>query len=275
VDAKKEPQHLRESGEHLQHIRRRFTETAGAFAQFVLAGRLEESKHAAEALTRDFAGAHNASALDLCCGPGTFVRAMAAHVRSAVGLDITAAMLERARQQTMKSGLVNVSFVSADVNALPFRDESWDIVFCGYALHHLLRPDHVVAEMAQVVRSGGRLGITDMFVPDGADSETLNRIERLRDPSHATTLKMADLRRLICKAGLREIFIQPHERHREFNDWMHVGGHKPGSPEYVQVRRLMEDSLQRDVTGYRPRIDSETGKLHFTQHAILILAEKP
>src|SRR5436190_20094111 len=99
-----------ETGEHLQHIRRRFTETASAFADFVPAGRVEESKHAAEVLTRDFNGLENAKALDLCCGPGTFVRALAGRVKFAVGVDITPAMLARARQETSATGLANVSF---------------------------------------------------------------------------------------------------------------------------------------------------------------------
>jgi ubiquinone/menaquinone biosynthesis C-methylase UbiE len=183
-------------------------------------------------------------------------------------------MLTRARQETVTMGLANVEFVSGDVNALPFADESWEIVFCGYALHHLLHPDHVVREMARVVRRGGRVGITDMFVPHGADSDALNQVERVRDPSHATTLSIADLQRLLEEAGLREVFIQRHERHREFNHWLHVAGHEPGSAAYAEVRRLMEAALEHDRTGYRPRIDPSTGELHFTQHAVLIVAER-
>src|SRR3954454_6556387 len=99
-----------ETGEHLQHVRRRFTETAGAFAEFVLAGRVEEFKHAAEVLTQNFQGLENAAALDLCCGPGPFVRALAARVKFAAGLDITPAMLARAREATSCAGLSNVAF---------------------------------------------------------------------------------------------------------------------------------------------------------------------
>jgi ubiquinone/menaquinone biosynthesis C-methylase UbiE len=264
-----------QSGEHLKHIRRRFTDTAAAFSDFVLTRKAGEAEHVAEAIARSLDGASRASAVDLACGPGTFVRSMARHVARAAGVDITPAMLARARKEVEAAGLANTTFFCADVEALPFADGSWDIALCGYALHHLLRPAQVVREMARVVRSRGRVAVVDMILPQGADAETHNRIERVRDPSHTHTLTIAELKALFRDAGLREIAAETNERHREFDDWMHVAGAEPGSAIYTEARRLMEADLGRDCGGFSPRLDPQTDALQFGQHFLFLLAEKP
>jgi ubiquinone/menaquinone biosynthesis C-methylase UbiE len=261
--------------EHLQHIRQRFTDTAAAFSDFVLARKAGEAEHVAEAIARSLNGAARASAVDLACGPGTFVRSVARHVARAAGVDITPAMLTRARQEAAAAGLANTTFLCADVEALPFADASWDISLCGYALHHLLRPAQVVREMARVVRSGGRVAVVDMVLPEGADAGTHDRIERVRDPSHSHTLPAAELRRLFGDAGLREIAAKPHQRLREFDNWMRVAGSEPGSAIYAEARRLMEANFGLDASGFSPRIDPQTRALQFTQHVLFLLAKKP
>ena len=262
-------------GEHLKHIRQRFTDTAVAFSDFVLTRKAGEAEHVAEAIARSLDDASHASAVDLACGPGTFVRSMARQVARAAGVDITPAMLVRARREAAAAGLANTTFFCADVEALPFGDACWDIALCGYALHHLLRPAQVVREMARIVRSGGCVAVVDMILPEGADAETHNRIERVRDPSHASTLTMAELRGLFGDAGLREIAAETHQRHREFDDWMCVAGAEPGSATHAEARRLMEADLGRDGSGFSPQRDPQSGALQFTQHVVFLLAKKP
>jgi ubiquinone/menaquinone biosynthesis C-methylase UbiE len=260
------------SGEHLKNIRHRFTNTAGAFSDFVLSRRAEEAERVAAAVTRGLDGA--ARALDLACGPGTFVRALAKRLPRTAGVDFTPAMLARARREAELAGLSGTAFVCADVSALPFADKSWDLCMCGYALHHLLRPEHVVREMARVVRRGGRVAIVDLVLPQGAVAAVHNRIERMRDPSHASTLAPAQLKRMFRDAGLRELAADLEQRQREFDQWMHVAGHAPDSPGYAGTRGLMEASLQNDESGFSPRIDPATGALQLTQHALFLMAEK-
>jgi len=263
------------TAEHLKSIRRRFTDTAASFADYALARKAGEAEQVAAAIAGSLAGAGRASAVDLACGPGTFLRAMAGHVARAAGVDITPAMLARAREEAARAGLANTTFFCAGVEALPFADASWDISLCGYALHHLLRPAQVIREMARVVRPGGRLAVVDMILPEGAGAETHNRIERVRDPSHAGTLTVAQLRGLFGEAGLREIAAEPRQAQREFDDWMRVAGSEPESAIHAEARGLMEACLADDSSGFSARRDPGTGALHFTQHLFFLLAEKP
>lgn len=69
-------------------------------------------------------------------------------------IDLSRQMLIRARQR-MKSRVP--SFVTADLSYLPFADESFDGVTCGYVLEHLPEPQMGLAELARVMRPGGRM----------------------------------------------------------------------------------------------------------------------
>ena len=113
-------------------------------------------------------------ALDLAAGTGDLVFAAAPHVRQAVGLDVTHRMLQLAAIK--KTGLrsvsrlgeppvASISFVTADMLALPFADGSFDVITTGYGLRNV--PDlHVtLAEIARVLVPGGRLLSLDFNRP--------------------------------------------------------------------------------------------------------------
>lgn len=89
-----------------------------------------------------------------------------------VGIDMTPAMLERARAAASQSGIRNVEFRDAYMEALPVPDGWADVVISNGVLN--LTPDkpRAVGEMFRVLRSGGRLQIGDILVdrevPEGA-----------------------------------------------------------------------------------------------------------
>jgi arsenite methyltransferase len=89
-----------------------------------------------------------------------------------VGIDMTPAMLARARAAATESGINNVEFREAYMEALPLPDGWADVVISNGVLN--LTPDKqkAVGEMFRVLRSGGRLQIGDILVnrevPEGA-----------------------------------------------------------------------------------------------------------
>jgi SAM-dependent methyltransferase len=93
--------------------------------------------------------------LDLSCGPGAFVRALAAAAPGAliVGLDISRAMLEVAAQRA--SGYTNVVLVRGDAHALPFIDGAFGGVNNAGALHAYDDPELVFREIRRVLRPNG------------------------------------------------------------------------------------------------------------------------
>lgn len=100
--------------------------------------------------------------LDCGCGPGSITRGLAAAAAPGVvvGLDLDPAILGRARQAAQgEPGALR--WVRAGVEALPFADASFDVVFAHTLLMHVDDPAAVLGEFRRVLRPGGRIGLVD------------------------------------------------------------------------------------------------------------------
>ncbi len=98
-------------------------------------------------------------ALDVGCGPGTVTASLARAVGPdglALGLDISEAMLGRA---VRVEGGAQIGFLRADAQRLPLRDETVDAVVSIAVLQLVPDPAAALAEMARVLRAGGRLAV--------------------------------------------------------------------------------------------------------------------
>jgi len=264
-------------------VRDRFTRTADQFSRFALTTRSKEADHLAALVSPR----GTELALDLACGPGTFTHAFATRTRQLLAFDITPAMLHRARASVAATSLANVSFGCADAAILPLTSASLDLAVCGYSLHHISDPACVLAELARVLCPSGRVALVDLIVPAGASSDIHNRIERTRDASHASTLTVPEFSALVEAAGLRLFALELTERLRQFDNWMLIAGHAPGSPDYRATRRLLEDTIPSDSAGFRPRLipaqsfadvsslSSSAASLEFIQTSCFLIAVKP
>jgi SAM-dependent methyltransferase len=96
--------------------------------------------------------------LDLGCGTGRFTLPLAERVKAVSGLDLSPMMLTTARKKLADRGLA-ADLREGDMAALPFPDESFDVVVSMLALMHIPREDRqqVFHEVARVLRPGGRL----------------------------------------------------------------------------------------------------------------------
>lgn len=96
--------------------------------------------------------------LDLACGTGDFCRALSSRGYRAVGFDFSLGMLSAAR--------TSAELVAADVLRLPVRDGVADGVTCGFALRNVSSLPDLFAELARVVRPGGRIALLEVSSPD-------------------------------------------------------------------------------------------------------------
>jgi SAM-dependent methyltransferase len=137
-------------------------------------------------------------ALDAGTGAGTYALALAPSVREVVGVDPVPELLEEARRLAASARADTVTFVEGDATALPVESESFDLATCARTLHHVRRPELVVAELTRVVRPGGKIMLVDQLASvDPLEGFARDRLERLRDPSHQRTLSDQDVRGLL------------------------------------------------------------------------------
>src|SRR5579862_1022608 len=173
---------------HSEAIVDQFTRQAAQFAA-------SPTARSEEILERVLRLAHprlSDTALDVACGPGLLVCAMAGRVRHARGIDLTPAMLEQARRTQREQGVTNVSWDQGDVTAMLYGDGAFDIVTCRFAVHHFPDPLAVLREMRRVCGGGGRIVVADS-APAGAKADAFNAMERMRDPSHTRALAVEEM----------------------------------------------------------------------------------
>jgi ubiquinone/menaquinone biosynthesis C-methylase UbiE len=94
--------------------------------------------------------------LDAGCGGGRYTVAWRLlGTKRAVGVDVSTIGVEDARRRAVEAGIDGVGFEEGSVLELPFRDDSFDIVFSNGVLHHTVDWKAGVAELLRVLRKGG------------------------------------------------------------------------------------------------------------------------
>jgi ubiquinone/menaquinone biosynthesis C-methylase UbiE len=261
-------------------VRERFTKTAEVFGRYSVAQRGPD----VEALARALKTMSSDRAVDLACGAGTLAMRFARRVGWICGLDLTPAMLDRARRWAAADRLTNLDFAVGDAHALPFADATLDIAATSYSLHHMPDPSRVIREMARIVKRGGRVGVIDIRVSENSKTaELANRIERIRDDSHTRSLPLSEFEKMFAESGLRITSTESMEHPRDFDHWMYVAGWTPEDPEYTEAYRLIKETILDDSAGFHPQfvpadavghVNGEEQILRIVNTNILIAAEK-
>jgi SAM-dependent methyltransferase len=147
------------------------------------------------------------SVLDLGSGGGTDVLLSARRVGSdgyVYGVDASADMLELARRNADQAGAANVEFLHGSIEDLPMPASSVDVVISNCVVN--LSPDKaaVFAEVARVLRAGGRLGISDVVADD--DSAPAERMQAAhRVGCVAGVLTTGEYRSMLAAVGLVDV----------------------------------------------------------------------
>ncbi len=157
--------------------------------------------------------------LDVATGGGHVAYTFAPHVARVWATDITQEMLEMVKGEAAKRGLTNLRTTYAKAEALPFEDESFDLVTCRIAPHHFDSIPDFLAEVRRVLRPGGMFALVDNVVPAGPVGAYVNAFERLRDPSHLRAWTMDEWREALKEARLVAGHEEQIYKTMEFKSW--------------------------------------------------------
>jgi ubiquinone/menaquinone biosynthesis C-methylase UbiE len=217
------------------------------------------------------AGPHD-TMLDVACGGGLVVCAFARVVRQATGIDLTPAMLERARALAAQQGVTNVSWDRGDVLPLPYGDGSFTIVTSRFTFHHFMDPLGVLREMVRVCAPGGRIVVADTDASaDPVKASEFNRMEKLRDPSHVRAMPAAELKNLFRAAGLPEPRMTSYELRDELQNLLERSFPNPGDDD--KIREIFAASASDDRLGIPIR--REGALIHYAYPVAVLVAHRP
>ncbi|MGZ5213869.1 MAG: arsenite methyltransferase [Actinomycetota bacterium] len=152
--------------------------------------------------------------LDLGSGGGIDVLLSAKRVGptgKAYGLDMTDEMLGLARENARKAAATTVEFLKGSIEEIPLPDASVEVIVSNCVINLSTDKPKVVAEMFRVLRSNGRLGISDVVA-----ANELAPADRAARGSHvgciAGALSFEEYTRELSRAGFTDISIEPtHE----------------------------------------------------------------
>lgn len=210
--------------------------------------------------------------LDVATGAGHTALAFAAIASRVTAFDLTEAMLRTACQFIRGRGADNVAFVLGDVEALPFREGSFDVVTCRIAAHHFADVGAAVRQVGRVLAPGGSFLVQDILGHDdpGA-SRFITEVERRRDPSHVRAYRAIEWKAILRGAGLTVMDDAIVEKARPWEDWTGRMRMAPEAKRQLEAFVMDAPLTYRQIFGFRV---SAGGIEAFTDRMILLRADK-
>ncbi len=160
--------------------------------------------------------------IDLGSGGG-FDAFLSAHEVGAnghvIGVDMTPAMLSKARANAEKGKFANVEFRLGEIEHIPVADNTADIIISNCVINLSPHKDQVFADAFRALKPGGRLAISDV-VATAAMPEDMKNDPMLHAGCMAGASLIDDLEVMMKEAGFEQIRILPKDESRKFiRDW--------------------------------------------------------
>ena len=194
--------------------------------------------------------------LDLGSGGGIDVLLSAARVGPTgfvYGLDMTDDMLDLARQNATAAGATNVAFRKGRIESIPLGDDSVDVVISNCVVNLSTDKATVLAEVARVLRPGGRVGISDVVADDA-----LTPADRAERGSFvgciAGALSFAEYRAGLEAVGLADISVTPTHA---VGDGLHGAIIKATKPAGWTIADVRAVDLPRPSASGLPIVDAD------------------
>jgi len=226
------------------------------------------------------------SLLDVGCGPGTITADLAGLVAPGrvTAVEPVEAALDLARQECGRRGVENIDFAVADVHALPFADDTFDVVHAHQVLQHLHDPVQALREMRRVCRPGGVVAVRDSdyaaftWYPDSPDLDDWLRL--YRDAARANHAEPDAGRRLLAwahAAGLTDVqggsstwcFADADDRAWWGGMWADRVLQSDLAAQLLREGRATHDDLQRISAAWRAWAEGEDSWISLLHGEIL------
>ena len=189
----------------------------------------------------------NARVLDLACGPGNSAYLLSQGAQTVVGLDLSKAMLQAARERCAAK---NVTFVQGDGLHLPFASQTFDACYISFCFAHIFRARQLIREMTRILRPNGILAVMDVVAMGRRQSEQVNRLERAREGCYTRIYEFTQFMRLFCGLPLEWRSCQLTKRAVDFRSWIMASCLNPGSAAFRHARAVFRRASAEQESGH-------------------------
>lgn len=225
--------------------------------------------------------------LDVACGTGIVARTAAARSGASAkvtGTDVSAGMLEAARRFATNGGFPEIDWIECDAASMPLGDETFDIVLCQQGLQFMPDKPGAVAEMARVLKPGGRLALSVWKTRSALGQAFATVLDREFGEGTTAPWEMVyslgnrdRLRELAEGAGLRDVHVSLDVKFARYPDTSaFITGALAGSPLAGTLADLPDDEHQRlvdDITAELAECQDDDG-LAVPSQCLTLLASK-
>jgi len=152
---------------------------------------------------------HGETVLDLGSGAGVDAFLAAREVGPegrVIGVDMTPAMIDRARANAVKGGYANVEFRLGEIEHLPVPDASVDVIVSNCVVNLSPEKDRVFREAYRVLKPGGRMLVSDLVLEQPLPKETRESIEAYVGCIAGASLR-GDYLQFMRDAGFQEVEV--------------------------------------------------------------------
>ncbi|MEY8843846.1 class I SAM-dependent methyltransferase [Bacillus safensis] len=186
--------------------------------------------------------------LDIGCAAGHTVFSFSDVISKGIGIDVTQKMIEVAAALAEERQLNHITFEQAATEALPFSNESFDLVTCRFAAHHFPDLPAAMSEISRVLKKGGKFLLVDHYAPENtAQDSFINHLNRLRDPSHVRESSLSEWKELFAANQLTQNEIRYWDLHIDYQDWI--------------IRGRAPENVQKEIVSNLQAADPDTKQL--------------
>lgn len=219
----------------------------------------------------EIASPNGGVAVDVATGAGHMAYAIAPHVDLMIATDITPDMLRVTRDAAKTRGLDNFRVLFGTAEHLPFATDSLDGVSCRLGGHHFVSARSFVRESARALKPGGWFLLVDSIgSEDQSTDEMVDRLERVRDPSHVRNIRRSEWLAMAQEVGLTIAHEETGPREIDAEDWMERMNVSEADRSYL--RDLVNEASGESADYLNPR--TVEGRLIFDLQEIILFARR-
>jgi SAM-dependent methyltransferase len=138
-----------------------------------------------------------------------------------IGVDMTPEMISRARNNAIKGGFTHTDFRLGEIEHLPVADQTVDVIISNCVINLSPAKQQVYDEAFRVLKSGGRLAISDIVTTAELPEEIKNDLDVLYSGCISGASSVDEVKAMLAKSGFTDVVVEPKDESKTFiKDWV-------------------------------------------------------